>query len=602
MKPRPDASFTKWARSSTAFAYQHVKPYRRGQESGDMLPTAGLIYGVLRHHWAIDGRIYWRKRWSESWLAYETGLDRRTIRLWIERFIRDKVLIPVNQQDDRPGRKGDVIYQVAERDNGGPYRGIWDTFTRGILRRRDLSPRAKQLYIVISGFYHGPKRACQERKGLFAKILNCNKRTVKGLLAQLRTCNIVSVRAPADKRQPWILAPIKVEFWKPDPRAIKPPSREPRAAGFLTRKEAQNIRQHALDDGIDIDALMLKLGIIVRLEDLGSADVVALLNALEEITENKPATPETQPYISNTPPPCKTDNPDTPIDDKTDNSDTPEQSESEFEKSKSEREKSEKPPNPLSGGMCMFSDKSERNLKPQPEPEKSGFAAPVKGNQSQQSAQDEASLLNQQWASYFTELKSLMPDVHVPDVLAEAGIRDDAYFYALPPPEKREAMKRIRAAVHPRFMAAFRHKEKEPPPREDTAAGVAIAGTLTALKGPFCPGGSASPGRDGRPSNADAGDYCGGMRTTTISEPETKLLNAAIRLAETISNGHFTLMRFTTNWRTAFYSVNDDEKSAFAISKMPVGATAEEAIVNALVRAIADFVESKKEGAQSRRD
>ncbi len=55
-------------------------------------------------------------------------------------------------------------------------------------------------------------------------------------------------------------------------------------------------------------------------------------------------------------------------------------------------------------------------------------------------------------------------------------------------------------------------------------------------------------------------------------------------LADTISDGHFTLMKFTTNYRAGFYTPNNRDD----IDKMAEGKTVEEALNNALIKFMAE--------------
>lgn len=52
----------------------------------------------------------------------------------------------------------------------------------------------------------------------------------------------------------------------------------------------------------------------------------------------------------------------------------------------------------------------------------------------------------------------------------------------------------------------------------------------------------------------------------------------ALGVASEISDGHFTIMKFTTNWRAAFFT----PESRQDIVKMSIGKTEKEAINNAL--------------------
>ncbi len=56
------------------------------------------------------------------------------------------------------------------------------------------------------------------------------------------------------------------------------------------------------------------------------------------------------------------------------------------------------------------------------------------------------------------------------------------------------------------------------------------------------------------------------------------MLRVLEELAKKHSDGHFTIMRFTTNWRVVFSTPTDRDD----ISEMPVGKTVEEAIQKAI--------------------
>lgn len=55
---------------------------------------------------------------------------------------------------------------------------------------------------------------------------------------------------------------------------------------------------------------------------------------------------------------------------------------------------------------------------------------------------------------------------------------------------------------------------------------------------------------------------------------EARLLEQAFELANKKSDGHFTIMRFTTNWRVSLSTPNDRED----IGKMYAGSTLEESL------------------------
>jgi hypothetical protein len=56
------------------------------------------------------------------------------------------------------------------------------------------------------------------------------------------------------------------------------------------------------------------------------------------------------------------------------------------------------------------------------------------------------------------------------------------------------------------------------------------------------------------------------------------LFDRCVAKAKEIGDGHFTLLRFTTNWRAGFFTHNDREAIPFLV----VGKTAEEAMTRAL--------------------
>jgi len=57
-----------------------------------------------------------------------------------------------------------------------------------------------------------------------------------------------------------------------------------------------------------------------------------------------------------------------------------------------------------------------------------------------------------------------------------------------------------------------------------------------------------------------------------------ELLSLAETIATNVSDGHFTLMKFTTNWRAGFITPEDLDD----VQKLHTGATAEEAVENAI--------------------
>jgi hypothetical protein len=59
---------------------------------------------------------------------------------------------------------------------------------------------------------------------------------------------------------------------------------------------------------------------------------------------------------------------------------------------------------------------------------------------------------------------------------------------------------------------------------------------------------------------------------------DRKLLSRLIRHAENHSDGHLTIMKFTTNWRVGFFTPDDRDY----IESMAVGRTFEEAAKAAL--------------------
>lgn len=61
------------------------------------------------------------------------------------------------------------------------------------------------------------------------------------------------------------------------------------------------------------------------------------------------------------------------------------------------------------------------------------------------------------------------------------------------------------------------------------------------------------------------------------------------------SDGHFTLMRFTTNWRAGFFTPSSRED----IERMQIGATAHEAISKAMGQLFAEQVGGMKPGEKA---
>lgn len=59
-----------------------------------------------------------------------------------------------------------------------------------------------------------------------------------------------------------------------------------------------------------------------------------------------------------------------------------------------------------------------------------------------------------------------------------------------------------------------------------------------------------------------------------------ELMSLLSRRADEISDGHFTVCKFTTNWRVAFFTPNDMSDISF----MEEGATFEDAACRALAR------------------
>jgi hypothetical protein len=66
--------------------------------------------------------------------------------------------------------------------------------------------------------------------------------------------------------------------------------------------------------------------------------------------------------------------------------------------------------------------------------------------------------------------------------------------------------------------------------------------------------------------------------TAAPDQNERALLEAAIALARLISDGHLTIMRFTTNWRVGFFTADHRAEN----SALSEGATLAEALCNAI--------------------
>lgn len=59
------------------------------------------------------------------------------------------------------------------------------------------------------------------------------------------------------------------------------------------------------------------------------------------------------------------------------------------------------------------------------------------------------------------------------------------------------------------------------------------------------------------------------------------MLELLKKIADEKHDGHFTVMKFTSNWRVSFgYTPNDRDM----INEMPEGKTFEEAVINAIKR------------------
>lgn len=57
------------------------------------------------------------------------------------------------------------------------------------------------------------------------------------------------------------------------------------------------------------------------------------------------------------------------------------------------------------------------------------------------------------------------------------------------------------------------------------------------------------------------------------------------KIADNLYDGHFTIMKFTTNWRVSFGHTPNDRD---LIHQMPVGKTFDEAVDNAILTVIKD--------------
>lgn len=63
-----------------------------------------------------------------------------------------------------------------------------------------------------------------------------------------------------------------------------------------------------------------------------------------------------------------------------------------------------------------------------------------------------------------------------------------------------------------------------------------------------------------------------------MTDNDVKLLNELRRIANEKFDGHFTVMKFTTNWRVGFGTVNE----RFEIEALPAGETFAQAAIKAL--------------------
>lgn len=66
------------------------------------------------------------------------------------------------------------------------------------------------------------------------------------------------------------------------------------------------------------------------------------------------------------------------------------------------------------------------------------------------------------------------------------------------------------------------------------------------------------------------------------------LLHLAIHIADKLSDGHFTLLKFTTNWRAGFFTPDSRED----IQKLFEGETMRDAILNAILDKINEKFEN----------
>lgn len=244
---RPDDQPLLWQRSTTLFGYRNDR-LRDGKRQE--LKGYGLVYGVLRHQWG--GKFFWqeRKSLSERRLSFETGLDRRTVRRIWKVLKRDNWVAPaepdgyenklgIYRNDSAkesyedgsccnvvsqfcPLPPGAEVYRIGEPT--GENSNAWDKFPRGILRRRDISERAKKLFILVCSLKGARNGQCRAKQSFFAQQLRCHQPHVTRYLAELSSRNIVHVEyryTAAHEYDISIVEPLPVACWSPDRRAIK---------------------------------------------------------------------------------------------------------------------------------------------------------------------------------------------------------------------------------------------------------------------------------------------------------------------------------------------------------------------------------------------
>ena len=83
----------------------------------------------------------------------------------------------------------------------------------------------------------------------------------------------------------------------------------------------------------------------------------------------------------------------------------------------------------------------------------------------------------------------------------------------------------------------------------------------------------------------------GEIKMFYLDNESMDVLNALVSECETLSDGHLTLMKFTTNYRASFSTPTSRED----IEKMSVGYTKEEAILGAIYWTLKEAPEEKRD-------